>query len=283
MISKQFVWCFLLAAFAICIQATPNVTVIADGFTWVENLALDGQGNLFVSDRVQGEIFRIYLNSTSGVYEKQLWFSGLHRVLGLTIDPSKPWLMYAAGKDSSKKNVVISLDTTIPNTSTTLISDLGSGTGNGLGIHFQTGLVYTSTEGEEIIKSVKSAFPNFPKGTRRQSPPDTTVMQDMQDYFEVIVDIASYFGVNIDLEKNTFSDKKVEEQTVACSEGESIWSFIHNEDIAGLKALVTLKPESMEERGPVGEIPLHLCFLYGGPKQLEMGYMESKKIGTKKA
>ncbi len=99
-------------------------------------------------------------------------------------------------------------------------------------------------------------------------------MTAMHQTFEVMVDIAIYFGVNIDLniEKNTLSDKKVEEQTVASSEGESIWSFIHNEDIAGLKALVTRKPDSMEERGPVGEIPLHLCFLYGSPKQLEMAW-----------
>jgi hypothetical protein len=139
-------WAYLLPLFLAPIVAASNavkVSVIADGFSWVENLAMDGLGNIFVSDRTRGSISRLHFNATSGVFQKDEWVAGFSLVLGLTINPASPGVMYAVGEDSGNRHFVIAIDTTSgPHSPVrTVIPDLGKGVGNGLGIHFATGYV----------------------------------------------------------------------------------------------------------------------------------------------
>lgn len=72
--------------------------------------------------------------------------------------------------------------------------------------------------------------------------------------------------------KDQLSDEhKVAEQTEASKTPNSIWNYI----ITGnLKEVVKLSKDRkvMRDRGPVGELPIHLCFLYNGPTQIKMAW-----------
>lgn len=142
---KMVAWlllaCCLLAARAHA--ASVSVSVIADGFTWVENLAFDGRGAAFVSDLAHGTITRLAFNATTQTYDKTLWASGFKKVLGLSVDPSAPHVMYAVGDTLDGKPFVAMVGTDEPQQVKILIPDLGNGTGNGLGVYHANGLVYT--------------------------------------------------------------------------------------------------------------------------------------------
>jgi hypothetical protein len=140
-------WLLLRLAVACCLVAArahaASVSVIADGFTWVENLAFDGRGAAFVSDLAHGTITRLALNATTQTYDKTLWASGFKKVLGLSVDPSAPHIMYAVGDSLDGKPFVAIVGTDEPQQIKILIPDLGNGTGNGLGVYHANGLVYT--------------------------------------------------------------------------------------------------------------------------------------------
>ena len=138
--------CGLLLALTHVRAAT--VSVIADGFGWVENLAFDGRGNAFVSDLVHGSITRITFDAATKGYVKHAHLDGFSKVLGLTVDETvSPPILYAVvGVDKQGLHKLIATDTTVPNAFKTVVTDLGT-TGNGLGRHAKTGLLYTSSEG----------------------------------------------------------------------------------------------------------------------------------------
>lgn len=67
-------------------------------------------------------------------------------------------------------------------------------------------------------------------------------------------------------------DNDVEQQTEQSRAKDTIWSYIHSGNVEGVKTLISQKASVMRERGPVGEIPLHLCFLYSSEKQIQMAW-----------
>jgi len=78
------------------------------------------------------------------------------------------------------------------------------------------------------------------------------------------------------LNKYFFIEKNpVEDQTGAFSEG--IWKFICEENVEQVQTMITEWQELLRERGPVGEIPLHICFLLGSVRQLEMAWYMIKQ------
>lgn len=68
------------------------------------------------------------------------------------------------------------------------------------------------------------------------------------------------------------SEADVEKQTEKAHATDTIWSFIRSGDVDGVKKLISKDPSVMRDRGPVGEIPLHLCFLYNSEKQIQMAW-----------
>lgn len=67
-------------------------------------------------------------------------------------------------------------------------------------------------------------------------------------------------------------ENDVEQQTEQSRAKDTIWSYIHSGNVDGVKTLISQKASVMRERGPVGEIPLHLCFLYSSEKQIQMAW-----------
>lgn len=65
---------------------------------------------------------------------------------------------------------------------------------------------------------------------------------------------------------------QLEKQTEKSRQKDTIWSCIHKGDVEGAVKLFKANPEAMYEVGPVGELPLHLCFLYNGHEQLAIAW-----------
>jgi len=84
---RTLFWSLFVAVLGIHVvgRQPPHPRVVATGFTWAENLAFDGVGNMWVTDNVRGELWRIYRDGNS--YSKQHWLSGFHRLLGMAVNP----------------------------------------------------------------------------------------------------------------------------------------------------------------------------------------------------
>ncbi len=52
----------------------------------VENLAFDGRGGLFVTDRVHATITKLTYNNATDTYIKTVWLSGFKHLLGVSVD-----------------------------------------------------------------------------------------------------------------------------------------------------------------------------------------------------
>jgi hypothetical protein len=62
----------------------------------------------------------------------------------------------------------------------------------------------------------------------------------------------------------------VERQTENSRKGGTIWEALRKADAAAMKDLVTIDGENVNARGPVGECPVHMLFLYGTETHLSM-------------
>jgi hypothetical protein len=74
----------------------------------------------------------------------------------------------------------------------------------------------------------------------------------------------------LDKEENKSSLSAVEQQTEISRKGGSIWQTILKADQATLESLLDADPTIVEARGPVGECPIHMLFLYGSEAHLNM-------------
>ena len=62
----------------------------------------------------------------------------------------------------------------------------------------------------------------------------------------------------------------VERQTENSRKGGTIWEAVRKADEATFKHLVNEDPKNVNARGPVGECPIHMLFLYGTETHLSM-------------
>eukprot|EP00759_Apiculatamorpha_spiralis_P005149 PhF_6_TR13052/c0_g1_i1/m.20719 len=131
-----------------------TLTLIADNFTWAENMFFDGTGNLWVSDAYQGIIWKLTRPSGAGPATlKENWISGtITRCLGLgspVINSNSSSSMYAAVTLQNKSQVLIAFSTVQPQSYqvlATLDTYLNLSPGNGLAVDQTTGCVYITTE-----------------------------------------------------------------------------------------------------------------------------------------
>jgi len=83
-----------------------------DGFTWAENLVFDGNGNLFVSDTVKGEVYKIELCQNATSYCKSVYLhGGLKGIGGMQVSEDGNTL-YAGVTMDDKSTSIISAPTT---------------------------------------------------------------------------------------------------------------------------------------------------------------------------
>jgi hypothetical protein len=62
----------------------------------------------------------------------------------------------------------------------------------------------------------------------------------------------------------------VERQTEASHKGGTIWEAVRKADQAALEHLLDIDPNNVNARGPVGDCPIHMLFLYGTEAHLNM-------------
>ena len=78
----------------------------------------------------------------------------------------------------------------------------------------------------------------------------------------------TFFPCSVDPEN--VSDRAVLDQTETMHKVGTIWSAIHNADRSTIQQHIDRNPKILDERGAVGETPLHMLFLQGKPEHLEI-------------
>lgn len=140
-------------------QPSGNLTLVADGFTWAENLWFDGAGGLFVTDDMAGIIYKLVRPSGTGKATKTPWISGFSFCLGLYSVFNRQHQMYAVVKFNPKAGQplcngssygIIRFDTRTPNTY--VQAACTEQIGNGLAVNTANGrgTIYTASEGNFI-------------------------------------------------------------------------------------------------------------------------------------
>jgi hypothetical protein len=69
---------------------------------------------------------------------------------------------------------------------------------------------------------------------------------------------------------NPSTGSAVEQQTENSRKGGTIWEAVRKADQPAMERLVKLDPKNVNARGPVGECPIHMLFLYGSETHLNM-------------
>ncbi|CAF1036236.1 unnamed protein product [Rotaria magnacalcarata] len=77
-------------------------------------------------------------------------------------------------------------------------------------------------------------------------------------------------GKQKDEKDDSLTASAVERQTENSRKGGTIWEAVRKADQASMERLVTQDPGNVDQRGPVGECPVHMLFLYGTETHLNM-------------
>lgn len=123
----------------------PNLVV--SGFTWAENLAFDGYGNLFVTENHRGELWRINLCKAGTDYCSVRQLSdGFSAFGGLQIPPEGK-VVYAGATFNDGSTAVISTSVVPENPATYTIVSKTRRQPNGMACDWSTQTLYYTLEG----------------------------------------------------------------------------------------------------------------------------------------
>ncbi|CAF0946381.1 unnamed protein product, partial [Didymodactylos carnosus] len=75
---------------------------------------------------------------------------------------------------------------------------------------------------------------------------------------------------SVDHDDGDSNSMAVEKQTEAARQTGTIWDIIRKADQASLEYMLSTDPSKVNERGFVGECPLHMMFIYGTDSHIEM-------------
>jgi hypothetical protein len=170
--------CAALLATAVPSNPTGNVTQIATGFAWLENLWFDGAGGLYATDVYKGRLWKWTRDPVTRAVTQTLWVDGAwHMALGVSASPIPNTILvvavYNGTVDGDGAGISI-VSTEYPNNHTRLAGTPKSG--NGLAYNPATGWVYTCNEGSFIpfnseVMSVNAfkALANLSRGVPAQA------------------------------------------------------------------------------------------------------------------
>lgn len=132
--------------FTFCLFFSRTFVVHGEDFTWAENLVFDGIGNMFVSDAVRGELWRIYLceNRTEYCHNVHL-DAGLKDIGGIQISEDG-LTIYAGATLNNKSHAIISTPTSGSDGLFKIIA-LTKNKANGLAYDYERNVLYCTDEG----------------------------------------------------------------------------------------------------------------------------------------
>jgi len=117
-----------------------------DGFAWAENLAFDGYGNLFVSEAVRGELWKITLNANGTAYDAGIHLTdGVSQFGGLQISPDGS-TVYAGATLPDDSHALLSTSATVSD-GTFEVVVVTKNQANGLACDFSAKICYMTDEG----------------------------------------------------------------------------------------------------------------------------------------
>lgn len=133
-------------------------TLVISGFTWAENLAFDGLGNLFVSENIRGELWKINLCKNGTDYCSVVKLNeGFSSFGGLQISPDGKTL-YAGATLDDGTFLVIKTDTDSENLASYSILSKTRKQPNGMACNWKTNTLYYTNEGDKgILMSIDLA------------------------------------------------------------------------------------------------------------------------------
>jgi hypothetical protein len=142
-----------------------NLTELAAGFNWAENIWFDGLGGMYIADDFAGKVYKLTRPSYGGPVTKQEWLSGFHNVLGINKVFGSLDMMYAVvafdtpcAVNGSVPDVnattfgIITFNTTAPGDYSTFVCT--PLIGNGLAVNEKDGrgTLYSPSEGDFLPK-----------------------------------------------------------------------------------------------------------------------------------
>jgi len=112
----------LIIAFAKAQISQDNLPLLVmPGFAWAENLVFDGLGNLFVSEAVRGELWRINLNANGSAYDGSVYLDrGFKQFGGLVVSPDGERIYAGVTFDDKSYGIIVAPTTSKIGTSTVL-------------------------------------------------------------------------------------------------------------------------------------------------------------------
>ena len=144
----------LVGLVSLCAAVPPplpaNVSVVAGGFSWIENLCFDGAGgSMFASERLRGQLLQVRASGGGGGggYNTTVLLEGMWKLLlGCVVDSVRfPGTVFAVGELLNGSHVLAAVPVAAP--SGWSIVAFTAHCGNGIRIDEVTGRIYTSTEG----------------------------------------------------------------------------------------------------------------------------------------
>ncbi len=105
------VFAFFTIFFVACTAVASLPTLNIDGFSWAENLAFDGNGGLFVSESVRGQLYRISLDPINGNYSSNIHVAKGFKQFGGLATTDDGNTIYAAAVFDDKTNGIIAVST----------------------------------------------------------------------------------------------------------------------------------------------------------------------------
>ena len=150
-----------------------NITLIADGFVWAENLIFDDFDNLWVTDNMQGILFKITKDSSNGAISKMPWLTGFNSLglLGLATGPNTT--IFFVGHTKATGKTLNSFDVHIPNV-WKVISTTAT-VGNGLVYVSETDTLFSASEAGFTPNEGRVYFVN--NATRGVPPTNAPTLQ----------------------------------------------------------------------------------------------------------
>ena len=127
------------------------------GFSWVENLVFDGNGNLWASEATSGQLWRVHLDTTGpeAVWNKTLVLDGFRHVDGLVVS-SDGNTIYAIAQTHNQSRtasgaMVVSVSAVTPTFGKFNVVARTPDLPNGMKRNLVTNKLYLTVEGQEFL------------------------------------------------------------------------------------------------------------------------------------